>query len=188
MELKEREWLQRAKKGDADAFGMLVSLHERFAYNLAYRTLGSIEDAQDVTQEAFVRAWTSLPGFREDAQLRTWIYRIVLNLCLNRIPRLRRDLAALSDEDLTDYSKPASHASDILSTLEADDARKTIQREISRLPESQRLLVTLRYQDDLAYDEIASLLNLPLGTVKTGLFRARDRLRQALSVHEEILV
>jgi len=188
VELKEREWLQRAGKGDADAFGMLVSLHERFVYNLAYRTLGSVEDAQDVTQEAFVRAWLSLPGFRAEAQFRTWIYRIVLNLCLDRIPRLRRDFAALSDEDLADSPAPDNRAPDILSTLEADEARKILQHEIATLPASQRLLVTLRYQDELSYDEIASLVNLPLGTVKTGLFRAKERLRQALAVHEELLV
>lgn len=188
MEPKEREWLQKAQKGDADAFGALVTLHERFVYNLAYRTLGSVEDAQDVTQEAFVRAWMALPGFRKEAQFRTWIYRIVLNLCLNRAPRLRRDLAALTETEFSDSPEPASRAADILSGLEAEEGRKTLQREISRLPESQRLLVTLRYQDDLSYEEIASLVNLPLGTVKTGLFRAKERLRQALALQEEILV
>jgi len=185
VELREREWLQRARKGDADAFGMLVTLHERFVYNLALRTLGNTEDAQDVVQDGFVRAWMALPGFREDSEFRTWLYRIVLNLCLNRFPRLRRDLAALSDEELADSPEPASHATDVLSMLEADDARRSLQREISRLPESQRLLVTLRYQDELSYEEIASLVNLPLGTVKTGLFRAKERLRQALSVYQE---
>ncbi|MDX9991102.1 MAG: sigma-70 family RNA polymerase sigma factor [Anaerolineales bacterium] len=185
MELRERDWLKRAKNGDADAFGMLVSLHERYVYNLALRTLGNPQDAQDVVQDGFVRAWMALPGFRADSEFRTWLYRIVLNLCLNRFPRLRRDLAALSDEELAELPEPASHARDVLSILEADEARTSLQREIFRLPESQRLLVTLRYQDELSYEEIASLVNLPLGTVKTGLFRARQRLRQALSVYQE---
>jgi RNA polymerase sigma-70 factor, ECF subfamily len=181
----ETQLIHQAQRGDSEAFGALITLHERFVYNLALRTLGNPQDAQDIAQDAFLRAWTSLGSFRAESQFRTWLYRIVLNLCLNRIPHLRRELAQLADEEAADSPLPDSRAADPLSTLEAVERRKFLHRAIDRLPEQYRLLIILRYHGDLAYDEIASLLNLPLGTVKTGLFRARERLRAALSVYEE---
>jgi RNA polymerase sigma-70 factor (ECF subfamily) len=178
--------IHQAQRGDSEAFGALITLHERFVYNLALRTLGNPQDAQDIAQDAFLRAWISLGSFHAESQFRTWLYRIVLNLCLNRIPRLRRELAQLADEEeAADSPLPDSHAADPLSTLEAVERRKFLHQAIDRLPEQYRLLIALRYHDDLTYDEIASLLNLPVGTIKTGLFRARERLRATLSVYEE---
>jgi RNA polymerase sigma-70 factor (ECF subfamily) len=181
----ERELLRKAKNGDTEAFAGLLSLHERFVYNLALRTLGNPDEAADIAQEAFVRAWMALGEFREQAQFRTWLYRIALNLCLNRVPRLRRELQNLTHEELIDIPETTSVAANPVANLEENELRNFLHREIDHLPEQYRLLVSLRYQHELSYEEIATLVGLPVGTVKTGLFRARARLREALSVYDE---
>jgi RNA polymerase sigma-70 factor (ECF subfamily) len=184
----EAELIRQAQAGNPDAFGDLVNLHQRYVYNLALRVVGDPTEAEDLAQEAFVRAWLALPNFRGQAQLRTWLYRIVTNLCYNRLPRLRRDLAELGDDCLDNVTCDEVLNIDPADRLEAGQRREFLQREIDQLPASYRLLVALRYQQELAYEEIASVANLPLGTVKTGLFRAKERLRQALQAFEEELV
>jgi RNA polymerase sigma-70 factor (ECF subfamily) len=181
VEANETQLIQKARRGDSEAFAALVALHERFVYNLALRTLGNADDAADMAQEAFVRAWLALPTFRHDSLFRTWLYRIVLNLCINRMPRLRRELNDLTQDEMADIPEPAAFGPDPLTSLELQEQRAFLHREIDRLPEQYRLLVSLRYQHELSYDEIANLLGLPVGTVKTGLFRAKARLREALS-------
>ena len=185
MEINEAQLIRQARLGDPEAFAALVTLHERFVYNLALRTLGNSEDAADMAQETFVRAWQALPSFRADAQFRTWLYRIVLNLCINRMPRLRRELNDLTQDEIIDIPEPASSALDPLAQLEHQEQRTFLHREMDRLPEQYRLLVSLRYQHELSYEEIAALLALPVGTVKTGLFRAKARLRETLSAFEK---
>jgi len=185
MLLDERLLVKKAKNGDTQAFGELVMTHQVFAYNLALRALGSPEEAQDATQEAFLKVWQALPGFREEAQFRTWLYRIVINQCYNRRPMLKREVAAISleiDDDWisTEFNGPESQA--------VVSERKTLlQKAVDELPSSYRLMVMLRFQQELAYDEIASVMNLPLGTVKTGLFRARALLKQSLSVQDRVI-
>lgn len=180
--MTETQLIRQAQSGDTEAFAALVALHERFVYNLALRSLGNPEDASDAAQDAFVRAWMALPEFREQSQFRTWLYRIVVNLCINRSPRLRREISALAEDDLSEFpeNQPGPAAS-----LEQRELYRHIHSEVERLPHQYRLLVSLRYQHDLPYEEIASLLNLPLGTVKTGLYRAKERLRESLSVYQE---
>lgn len=181
----ETELIRRAQTGDADAFAELVNAHQRFVYHLALRALGHPQEAEDAAQEAFVRAWLALPNFRGQARFQTWLYRIVTNLCYNRLPRLRRELSALGDDEMPDVPDDAPH-SDPLAGLEMDERRAFLHRQIDQLPESYRLLVTLRFQQALSYDDIASVTSLPLGTVKIGLHRARARLREALRQFEEV--
>lgn len=183
--VNEAALVQQAQCGNADAFAELVHTHERFVYNLALRMVGNQPEAEDLAQEAFVRAWMALPNFRGQAQFRTWLYRIATNLCYNRLPGLRREIAEVGDDCLEDalcdevlHIGPAEH-------LEGEEERAYLQQAIEGLPESYRLLVTLRYQQDLPYEEIAQVVNLPLGTVKTGLFRAKQQLREALRSYQE---
>jgi RNA polymerase sigma-70 factor (ECF subfamily) len=178
VQIDEARLIQQARQGNTEAFAALVTLHERFVYNLALRTLTNPDDAADVAQEAFINAWQALPAFREDARFRTWLYRIVLNLCINRLPRLRRDLNALTQDEMTDI--PETVSPEPLAQIEYQEQYAVLYREIDDLPAQYRLLVSLRYQHELPYEEIASLLSLPLGTVKTGLFRAKARLREKL--------
>jgi len=191
----ERRLVDRARAGDPQAFGELVYAHQTFVYNLALRALADAEEAQDVAQEAFLRAWRALPSFRGAAGFRTWLYRIVMNLCYNRAPHLKREFAVLSlDADAPDSlavsyegeqsigERLASAAPSPESELEAHELHVLLQRSIDALPPTYRLLTLLRYSQDLSYEEIAEATGMPLGTVKTGLFRAHAHLREALEV------
>lgn len=183
MITEEKELVRRAQGGDAEAFSMLVSEHQQFVYNLALRALQDSHEAEDAAQDAFVRAWMALPNFRGQSQFRTWLYRIVTNVCYNRMPKLRRQMAAMGDDQVIDV--PDEDSDDPADEVEAIQRRAYLHSQIDELPESYKILVTLRYQQGLSYDEIASVLSLPLGTVKTGLFRAKAQLRQALHQFEE---
>jgi RNA polymerase sigma-70 factor (ECF subfamily) len=179
----EAKIIARAQAGDTGAFEMLVVEHQAYVYHLAFRVLGNEQEAEDTAQEAFVRAWQSLPKFRAQARFSTWLYRIVTNLCYNRLPKLRRELSAIGEDEVADY---ADHRTGLPHEgLEDTERRAWLHRQIDALPECYRLLVTLRYQRNLAYEEIASITSLPMGTVKTGLFRAKERLRLALNTYEE---
>lgn len=172
--------IRLAQAGDAGAFGGLVLLHQDFVYGLALRVLRDPVEAEDLAQEAFVRAWLGLPNFRGHSQFRTWLYRIVTNLCYNRLPGLRRELTSLGDDCLDNLICDEVLNISPAGSLEASEQRAALHHAIEQLPEHYRLLVTLRYQQELSYEEIVAVVNLPLGTVKTGLFRAKERLRQAL--------
>jgi RNA polymerase sigma-70 factor (ECF subfamily) len=183
--MDETDLIQRAQAGDTDAFEVLVIENQDFVYNLALRTLGNTVNAEDVAQDAFVRAWLALPEFRQQAKFRTWLYRIVVNLCYNHFPRLRRELLILVDEDIADMPNVAIE-SGIVVGIEMDEQRAFLHRKIDELPDHYRMLISLRYQDELSYNEIATVTDLPVGTVKTGLFRAKERLRQAMFELEEM--
>jgi len=183
--MDETDLIQRAQAGDTDAFEVLVIENQDFVYNLALRTLGNTVNAEDVAQDAFVRAWLALPKFRQQAKFRTWLYRIVVNLCYNHFPRLRRELLILVDEDIADMPNVAIE-SGIVVGIEMDEQRAFLHRKIDELPDHYRMLISLRYQDELSYNEIATVTDLPVGTVKTGLFRAKERLRQAMFELEEM--
>src|SRR5690606_21187594 len=102
MPADEQRLIQQAQKGDHDAFASLINEHQRYVYNLAFRVVKDENEALDLTQETFVRAWTALPNFKGQAQFRTWLYRIVTNLCYNRLPNLRKSLNDLGDDVLED--------------------------------------------------------------------------------------
>ena len=183
----EQHLIQRAQKGDPEAFATLVTEHQRYVYNLALRVLKNEEEALDLAQETFVRAWTALPNFRGQSKFRTWLYRIVTNLCYNRLPNLRRSLNELGDDVIAELPETEIAFDNPAHGLESRELRSYLHQAIDRLDENYRLLISLRYQSELSYEEIATMLNLPLGTVKTGLFRAKEQLRRALERYQEPL-
>jgi RNA polymerase sigma-70 factor, ECF subfamily len=174
--------IQRAQKGDQDAFAALVNEHQGYIYNLALRVVKDENEALDLTQETFVRAWTALPNFRGQSQFRTWLYRITTNLCYNRLPGLRRSLNDLGDDVMGEI--PAANLENPSQKFESKEIQTHLYKAIDELDANYKLLIALRYQDELSYEEIASTLNLPLGTVKTGLFRAKEKLRLALATYQ----
>src|SRR5512133_4060817 len=182
----EHYLIQRAQKGDHEAFAALVIEHQRYVYNLGRRVLKNEEEALDLAQETFVRAWTALPNFRGQSQFRTWLYRIVTNLCYNRLPNLRRSLTDLGDDVIAELPETDPAFDNPARGLESRELRSHLHNAIENLDENYRLLISLRYQNELSYEEIATMLNLPLGTVKTGLFRAKEQLRHALEAYQEI--
>jgi RNA polymerase sigma-70 factor (ECF subfamily) len=179
----EQSLIRRAQKGDQNAFAALVEAHQRYVYNLALRVLKDENEALDLTQETFVRAWTALPNFRGQSQFRTWLYRITTNLCYNRLPNLRRSLNDLGDDMMEEI--PESNSENPVHAVEAGETRTHLHQAIDELDAHYKLLITLRYQNELSYEEIASTLNLPLGTVKTGIFRAKEQLRKSFAHLEE---
>lgn len=182
----EQYLIQRAQKGDQEAFAALVSEHQGYVYNLALRVLKNEEEALDLTQETFVRAWTALPNFRGQSQFRTWLYRITTNLCYNRLPGLRRSLSDLGNDVIAEIPETDLAFDNPAHGFESRELRSYLHKAIDELDENYSLLISLRYQNELSYEEIATMLNLPLGTVKTGLFRAKERLRQALEKYQEL--
>jgi len=184
-DIPEQILIQRAQTGDHNAYAALVSEHQRYVYNLAFRVLKNEEEALDLAQETFLRAWTALPNFRGQSQFRTWLYRIVTNLCYNRLPNLRRSLNELGDDVIAEIPDTEIHFDNPAHSLESRELRTYLHQAIDRLDENYRLLISLRYQSELSYEEIATMLNLPLGTVKTGLFRAKEQLRRALETYQE---
>ena len=179
----EQVLIRRAQKGDHDAFALLVDEHQRYVYNLAFRVVKDENEALDLAQETFVRAWTALPNFKGQSQLRTWLYRIATNLCYNKLPNLRRSLNDLGDDVMEDI--PESSFNTPAQEFESNETRRDLNKAIDDLDANYKLLITLRYQNELSYEEIASTLNLPLGTVKTGIFRAKAQLRNALANLED---
>jgi RNA polymerase sigma-70 factor (ECF subfamily) len=135
-----------------------------------------------MAQQAFVRAWRGLPGFRGQSQFSTWLYRIVTNLCYSRLPRLRADLETLVNDD--EALAFADERQEVETALLTAELRRSLQRAIEALPEGYRLLITLRHLQELTYEEIAQVTGMPLGTVKTGIFRARQRLKDTLEREE----
>ena len=179
----EQSLIQRAQKGDHDAFATLVDEHQRYVYNLALRVVKDENEALDLTQETFVRAWTALPNFKGQSQFRTWLYRIVTNLCYNRLPNLRKSLNDLGDDVMEEIPEPNFNTPAL--EFESNETRRNLYQAIDDLDANYKILITLRYQNELSYDEIASTLNLPLGTVKTGIFRAKEQLRKSLAQLED---
>jgi len=177
----DTELVARARQGDEAAFEQLVLRHQRYVFNLAYRVLGDYTEAEDITQEAFVRVWRGLSGFRGQARFTTWLYRIVHNLCLNRLPGLQREL--LQTEPLEEVlADPGPSPADLFAVREQ---MAFLHAQMDRLPEKYRLVLTLRYLQHLSYDEIAAALEMPMGTVKTHIHRARRLLRERLRQWEE---
>ena len=183
---EEEFWVRRAQSGDQVAFTELVYRYHRFVYNLALRGVSDPHEAEDIAQEAFLRAWQALPRFQRKSKFSTWLYRIVVNLCYNRLPRLKRELAVVP-VDLIDElpEKFPGNPEDVMRDIEQ---RTFLHDQIERLPNGSRLILLLRYRQGLSYEEISEVTEMPLGTVKTCLYRAHRQLREALQDLEEVAV
>lgn len=185
--MDENQLIKKAQTGDLEAFEILVIENQDFVYNLALRTLGDPVEAQDIAQDAFIRAWVSLSKFHRQAKFRTWLYRIVVNLCYNRLPRLRRELELMPPENIAELADTDRQTA-LETDVESREQQAFLHRKIDELPDHYRMLISLRYQKELSYEEIAALTDLPLGTVKTGLFRAKQRLRKIILEQKEMII
>ena len=185
LSFDEAHLISRSRDGDAAAFGELVQIYERRVYNLAYRMCGNREDAADLAQEALVRAFKAMRRFREQAQFSTWLYRIVVNVCLDhQRSRMRHPTVSL-DEPVTgdDGDIPRQVVADEPDPSEQYDRTETqaaVHRAIGRLAADHRAVVIMRDIQGLAYEEIAEVLGVALGTVKSRLNRARMALKEEL--------
>lgn len=181
----EDNLVRKAQEGDTRAFAELVLAHQQFAFHVALRALNNSQDAEDVVQDAFVKVWKSLKSFRQDSRFRTWLYRIVMNLCYNQLPKLRKDINTLDPDSIHLELMDTNLNMDPIIRLEGKETLTFIQQQIKSLPDQYRIMLLLRYQQGCSYAEISEILDVPLGTVKTGIFRARERLKDSVYKYQE---
>lgn len=159
--------------GNSEAFATLVERYDRAVYHLAYRTVRNPEEARDVAQEAFFKAFRSLRTFKPGAKFSTWIFSIAYHACCDRLNHRKR----YSNEELPERADAAPGPEN--QAIAADQARR-LRAAIEALPEKYRTAITLYHLQGRQYEEIAQVLGIPLGTVKTHLFRAKEQLRKLL--------
>ncbi len=188
----ERLLLKRAKKGDVDAFEQLIEKYQKKVYNIALKMLGNKEDAYDMSQEVFIRVYRSIDKFKEQASLSTWIYKITTNVCLDEIRRRKNRFTVSIDDDMElndskvkrqiEYDGPSPEI-----IVEENELREIINKSIQQLPEQYRVVTILRDIQGFSYEEIANILDVPQGTVKSRINRARAMLRDILYEKKELL-
>ncbi len=183
MRSTDEELVARSISGDADSFNQLVLRWERPIYALAYRTLGREEEARDVCQETFLRAFRALPRFRGQAKFSSWLYRIALNLCRDWIRRERRApmIQPPEDADLLDLAAATEPSESIEDLVVRKDLSRLVEQAMARLPEEQRTAIVLKEYQGLTFQEIADLVGCPLSTVKTRLYQGLTVLRRELA-------
>lgn len=174
--------LQRARRGESAAFEEIVRAHEKTVYNLALRTLGNREDAEDAVQETFLKAYTALPGFRGESRLSVWLYRITANVCTDMLRRRRETVSLSVDDDDGERELDIPDGRfDPAALAEKNAVRAAVRAAMDALPEDSRRVLALRELGGLSYDEIAAALELDLNTVKSRIFRARKKLCAVLA-------
>ncbi len=174
LHASDQDLVRRSQRGDQEAFGVLYDRHERAVYRYAYHMLGDPDEADDIKQETFVKAYRTLPGFRGDCSLLTWLLKVAGNLCRDRAKsRSRRSEVGLAPElEATLYDK-GSYGADPANELERKHTTETVHRVLKGLPEPQRELIILRDLEGLSYQQIAETLGCSIASVKLRLFRAR---------------
>ena len=185
---EDYEFVSLCKKGDVDAFEVLVKNHQKRMLNIAYRMVGNYEDACDIVQDAFISAYRNLKSFKGKAKFSTWLYTIVMNLSKNRLKQLKtqlhREKFSIDDPVLKNdgqiRGELASREPSVLESLERRNIQQKVQECINSLDEDFREVLILRDIQGFSYDEINDLLKIPEGTVKSRLFRAREAMKDCL--------
>ncbi len=165
----------RAAAGDADAFRALYERHRNMIYTLALRMTGADADAEDVLQQTFLRAWRALPRFRAESKFTTWLWRVAVSAALT--DRKSKSRAAPAVDDAAFEGRAASGPSPEDASAAADDA-SILRRHLEALPRRDRALLHMRYQEGKSFEEIAELMQTPVGTLKSLVFRAKAELRR----------
>ncbi len=182
--MTEQELIQAAQTGDQSAFGTLVQQHQTMVYHLALRMVGNAEDAADLTQEVFLSAWRSLGSFQSQAAFSTWLYRLTSNACIDFLRKeKRRSALSLTTEGEEEEGRELEVADQRFSPereLEKKEARRAVREGLAALSPEHRQVLVLREMEGLSYTEMAHLLDLEEGTVKSRLARARLALKDFL--------
>jgi RNA polymerase sigma-70 factor, ECF subfamily len=183
MTATDEELVARSVAGDTESFNQLILRWERPIYALAYRQIGREDDARDIVQDAFLRAFRALPGFKGEAKFSSWLYRITLNLCRDFMRRARRAPFVQTPEgvDITDLApSDAVPVESIEDVVTRKDLSRHVARAMGLLPEEQRSAILLKEYHGLTFQEIADLQGVPLSTVKTRLYQGLSVLRREL--------
>jgi len=174
----DQQLVERVQKGDKRAFDVLVLKYQHRIYSLVTRFIRDPDEVQDVVQEAFIKAYRALPGFRGESAFFTWLYRIAINTAKNYlVSRSRRPPGADVDIEDAEYLESAGALRDLAgpeNQLMTEQLRAVIDKAIRALPEDLRTALTLREFEGLSYEEIAEVMRCPVGTVRSRIFRARE--------------
>ncbi|MDI6741056.1 MAG: RNA polymerase sigma factor [Candidatus Edwardsbacteria bacterium] len=163
-----QQTVERFKAGDQSAFNHIVSTHQREIYNLAYRLTGNAEEAKDLTQDAFLRAYKALPGFRGDSSIKTWLFRITINLGNDWRRKLFKAAVPLDESE----ELPARE--------EGGELARAVKRAVAGLPYKQRTVFVMHHYQGFKHQEIAQITNRSVGSVKANFFQASAKLRKQL--------
>ncbi len=178
--LADRELVRRAQEGDAAAFSELVVRHQEKIFNAVYRFCSNWEDACDITQRAFINAYRKLAEFKGDSAFTTWMYRIAFNQSVShRRESGRHKAISLYNRDEESLREPG-YEENPTERMESDDSRRKVQQALAALAEEDRKIIVLKDLQGYSYDEIAAILDIPKGTVRSRLHRARLALRTKL--------
>jgi RNA polymerase sigma-70 factor (ECF subfamily) len=178
-EVSDAECVRRLQRGEAEVFAVLVERHQKNIFNLLYRMLGDYDDAAEVSQETFLSAYRSIKSFRGDASFSTWLYRIAVNHA-----NTRRKSVALSQQRTArlEFLEPSSDGgSDPADALERKEMRERVQAALNGLDAEDATIILLRDLQDVPYEAVADILEVPIGTVKSRLHRARRALKARLA-------
>jgi RNA polymerase sigma-70 factor (ECF subfamily) len=178
----DEELVARSMGGDLDSFNQLVLRWERPIYALAYRVIGREEDARDVAQETFLRAFRALGGFKGQAKFSSWLYRITLNLCRDWIRKEKRTPVSQAPEgiDIVELAGEGTPAESIEVLVGRNQLSRAVSKALAQLPEEQRTAIILKEYHGLTFQEIADMLDCPLSTVKTRLYQGLSVVRRQL--------
>ena len=170
----EREAVEASQRGEREAFDLLVERYQRDVYRLCYRYVNNHEDANDLAQEAFLKAYRAIGRFRGDSAFSTWLYRIAVNTCLNF-----RASRKPETQELPDFLPDPRRG--ISAVLEGEETGRRVREAVSRLPEKQRATLILKVYHELTHEEVARILGSTVGTVKANLFHALGNLRKLMA-------
>ncbi|MUK89326.1 RNA polymerase sigma factor SigW [Ornithinibacillus sp. L9] len=184
MDLMIREKIKQVKKGDQAAYEDVVMYYQDKIFQHCYRMLGNAHEAEDIAQEAFIRAYVNIHSYDEKRKFSTWLYRIATNLTIDRIRKRKPDYYLDAEVKGTDgldmYSQLATNERLPEEEVQGMELQSYIQDEISNLPPKYRSIIMLRYLEEFSLQEISDILDIPLGTVKTRIHRGREALRKKL--------
>lgn len=169
----DRDLILRARRGDTEAYGELVTRYQTNVFNVCYRILHERGEAEDLAQESFMRAYDRLSTFDIEREFGPWIRRVAANLCLNHLESQHKSAELKDEKDANESQGPEA-------VVEIQERSEQIRRALALLPPQYRVVVELRHYQEMSYDEIAAELNIPLSDVKSHLFRARKLLAEKL--------
>jgi RNA polymerase sigma-70 factor (ECF subfamily) len=187
--MEDIDIIKKIKKGDKEAFGEIINKYKKVVYNHARSFLRDAQEAEDAAQEIFLSIYNNIAGFRGDAKLSTWIYRITVNTCKNKLKQMKRLKSQIVEEAYEEGSEELEKAVDNIkdkeekepdNLFESENLRSSILKRMDELAEEQKNVIMLRDIDGLSYEEIADTMKLSVSAVKSKLFRARENLREKL--------
>jgi RNA polymerase sigma-70 factor, ECF subfamily len=183
--MDDRDLVGRARGGDQEAFTQLIVQYQVPLYNMALRMVGGPDDAADIAQEAFLRAWEKIRTLR-DAPFKSWLFQIAANLCYDHFRRGRRYGVMPEDDQTGNVVGLGIATPDPQERAEASERNKLVRESIEALEHDMRIAIILRDVNGMAYDEIAAVLRVPLGTVKSRIARARAQVQERLHQHPDL--